>query len=151
MRILNATPVAEVVFVVICTFGHYVVTDIALVILVFICAFGNVKTASITFVIARIYILVTCSRNLVGSVSIATSTCISCITLCYTSRIGNYCIIIVTGSRNLCCNSGEFNLTNGAVNYCIIRAVLCASSVNLVFNYFFAFGVTKSTGFITCI
>ena len=42
------------------------------------------------------------------------------------------------------CCSGKLCFTNGTVNYCIVRACSCASSINFVFNYCCTFCVTES-------
>jgi hypothetical protein len=64
VRILNATPVAEVIVIIVCTLGHNVVTDIALVVLIFVDTLCGGKTANVTFVVSRINVYaIVCLRT----------------------------------------------------------------------------------------
>ena len=61
-------------------------------------------------------------------------TCVSCITLCCTSRISYNIIIIVTESINFNVSFGELFFTNRTVNYVVVRTFFCTIRINVVFN-----------------
>ena len=138
MRILNATPVTEVVLVVVSASGHNVITDVALVVLIFVYTFANFKTTNVTFVIARIFILTICHLFATVSTVVRTGSNFMCAHRSFTNitlvilvcicALGYYattvCTVVRTGSSLVCAHRSFTNVT------LVILVCICALGYN---------------------